>query len=120
MNKQLRLEGLGLFALSVFAYHFFAFDWTLFFILFFTPDISFLGYLISPKAGGIFYNLLHHQGFIAVILIIGIILNHDFLISASLIYFSHSNFDRMLGYGLKQMDSFHNTHLGKIGNSNKI
>nr|WP_317038961.1 DUF4260 family protein [Urechidicola croceus] len=32
-----------------------------------------------------------------------------------IILFGHASFDRMLGYRLKNSDSFNNTHLGKIG-----
>jgi hypothetical protein len=31
-------------------------------LLFFTPDISILGYLVNHKIGGICYNLFHHKG----------------------------------------------------------
>jgi hypothetical protein len=34
---------------------------------------------------------------------------------AGIILFTHISFDRVLGYGLKYSDSFHNTHMGIIG-----
>lgn len=115
MNTTLKLEGLGLFLLSTFGYFYLGYELKWFLILFFLPDISFVGYLVSSKFGGNLYNILHHQGLFSLILILGLYLNLNWLILTSIIFISHSNFDRMLGYGLKYNDSFNNTHLGKIG-----
>jgi hypothetical protein len=38
-------------------------------ILFFTPDIGMLGYLVDTKTGAIVYTLFHHKG-IAILLAI--------------------------------------------------
>ena len=115
MNIILKLEGLGLFFLSTYGYFYFGYELKWFLVLFFLPDISFLGYLVSNKLGGRLYNILHHQGVFSLTLILGLYLNLNSLILTSIIFISHSNFDRMLGYGLKYMDSFNNTHLGRIG-----
>ena len=115
MNTALKLEGLGLFLFSTYVYFYFGYELKLFLILFFLPDISSLGYLVSNKLESKIYNILHRQGLFSFTLILGLYLNLDSLILTSIIFISHSNFDRMLGYGLKYMDSFNNTHLGRIG-----
>jgi Domain of unknown function (DUF4260) len=84
-------------------------------ILFFTPDISMLGYLIHTKVGAVVYNLFHHKGIAVALAVTGYILHNDIASAIGILLFAHSSFDRMLGFGLKYPDSFQNTHLGKIG-----
>lgn len=88
---------------------------------FFTPDIAFLGYVINPKIGALFYNIMHHKGIWMIIALIGFSLNIEWLLGLGIVYVGHSAFDRIFGYGLKYADNFQNTHLGLIGNkiSNK-
>lgn len=83
--------------------------WTL---LFFSPDISMLGYLINKKAGAITYNLFHHKGIAIAVGLTGILIQMDVLTLAGALLFAHSCFDRIWGYGLKYGDDFKHTHLG--------
>jgi hypothetical protein len=116
MKLLLKLEQLGIMAFfSLLYFHLYPDNWGLFLALFFAPDISFLLYLVSTKAGAIAYNLLHHQGILAVILIFAYLTHSEILIKISLIFLAHSTFDRVAGYGLKHFDSFQHTHLGWIG-----
>lgn len=116
MKHLLKLEGLGLLLLCSFLYFKgFHGSWSLYLWLFFVPDISFIAYLISTKVGAFFYNLLHHQGLLAVVAALGIYLNDAFITQIGLIFLAHSAFDRMMGYGLKYNDGFTHTHLGWIG-----
>ena len=117
MINQLKIEGLGLFVLFTSLYLYGGYEWKYFFILFFTPDLSFLGYLISPKVGGWCYNLLHNQSLFAVLLAVGLYFHFDALSILCITYLAHSNFDRVWGYGLKDLSSFNLTHLGTIGKS---
>lgn len=84
-------------------------------LLFFTPDIGMLGYIINTKVGTITYNIFHHKGIAIALAAIGFFLHNDVLVAIGILLFAHSSFDRVLGYGLKYTDSFQNTHLGKIG-----
>lgn len=116
MKNVLKLEELGLLLLFTMAYfRFFPDHLGLYAGLFFVPDVSFALYLVSPAAGAAAYNVLHHKGVIAALILAGLILQNDMMIMVGLIFMSHSSFDRVFGYGLKYTDSFHHTHLGWIG-----
>ncbi len=117
MKKQLQLEGAGLFLLFILTYIHLEYELKWFFLLFFMPDLSFLFYAWSRTAGTIAYNFLHHQGIFAILGIIGFWASYDPLTIISLSFLAHSAFDRIFGYGLKYTDSFHHTHLGRIGKS---
>jgi hypothetical protein len=83
-------------------------------ILFFTPDIGMLGYLLNTRAGAIIYNLFHHKGIALALAMTGFFLNKDILTAIGILLFAHAAFDRIWGYGLKYPDSFKNTHLGSL------
>jgi hypothetical protein len=84
-------------------------------LLFFSPDISMLGYLAGSRVGALFYNLIHHRGIALLVVAIGLYLANEVLIATGILLFGHSSFDRMMGYGLKYDDNFKHTHLGWIG-----
>ncbi len=121
MNATLKLEGLGLFLCVLFFYNsLYPGNWGVFWALFFVPDVSFAAYLISKKFATVAYNVCHHQGLFALLLIVGYWLANDWVMKVSLIFLAHSNFDRIMGYGLKFQDSFDHTHLGWIGKSKHL
>ena len=115
MKSLLRLEELLMFAFSLYLFSGLDASWGLFALLFFTPDLSMLGYLINPRLGAWTYNLIHHKGTGITLYVLGFLLTIPWLTFAGILFFSHSSFDRILGYGLKHEDAFQNTHLGKIG-----
>ncbi len=118
MKFILKIEEAALFVVFTMAYFYhFPGLWILFLALFFVPDVSFLLYLVSTKAGAIAYNLLHHKGIMIAVALLGLYLHHDLLIKIGLIFLAHSSFDRVFGYGLKYNDHFEHTHLGWIGKS---
>lgn len=90
------------------------FSWWLWIILFFSPDIAMLGYVIGKKTGGVLYNIFHHKGVAILIAIAGFLLKDDIVVLTGTLLFAHSSFDRIWGYGLKYMDDFKHTHLGWI------
>ncbi|WP_439127513.1 DUF4260 domain-containing protein [Polaribacter sp.] len=116
MKNTLKLEEFAMFGFSIFLYNQLDFSWWLYLALFFLPDISFLGYVISTKVGAVFYNILHHKGIAIALYLLGVYSDNNYLQLAGIVLFGHASFDRILGYGLKYSDSFNNTHLGKIGN----
>lgn len=81
-------------------------------MLFFTPDIGMLGYLINTQAGAFCYNLFHHKGIALCIAAWGFFTHHDVATAIGILLFAHSSFDRMMDYGLKYSDAFKHTHLG--------
>ena len=121
MKYVLKLEALGLLLLfSAIYFHLFPGAWGFYAALFFAPDLSFLLFVITKKTGAIAYNIAHHQGVLALLLITGFLLHNDWIMKTGLIFLAHSNFDRVAGYGLKYFDSFDHTHLGWIGKSKQL
>ncbi|HLO15859.1 MAG TPA: DUF4260 family protein, partial [Anaerolineales bacterium] len=62
MKNLLKLEELFLFGLSLFLFSRLDYSWGWYALLFLTPDLSALGYLINPRVGSWTYNLIHHKG----------------------------------------------------------
>jgi len=114
MKNLIKLEELALFAGAVFLLYQFHLHiaWWLYMILFFSPDIGMLGYLINTKAGAFTYNLFHHKAVVVAVIAIGYFLKNDAVELYGLIMLAHSSFDRVLGFGLKYPDDFKHTSLG--------
>jgi len=115
MKNLLKLEELFMFALSIFLFSKLDFAWWWYPVLLFTPDLSMIGYLVSPQVGAVTYNFIHHKAFGISVFVLGVILANQPLQLTGLILFGHSSMDRIFGYGLKYSDSFQHTHLGVIG-----
>jgi len=113
-----RIEG-GLVFLSaqilVFAHLEPGLAWWAMLLVFFGPDLGFLGYLLGARIGAQIYNLLHLYGTNALILAIGLVAGLPALAGIGALLMAHVGFDRMLGYGLKSPEGFSFTHLGRIG-----
>lgn len=115
MKNILKLEELGMLVIGVCALYHFEVAWWWYLLLLLGPDISMLGYLAGNKAGAITYNIFHHKAIGIALVLAGYSLHIEELLWVGIVIFAHSSFDRMLGYGLKYFESFHHTHLGKIG-----
>jgi hypothetical protein len=111
----LRCEGLALFAGACAFYDVWGGSWWLFGVLFLTPDLSFLAYLIGPKPGAIAYNAVHITVVPIALMGIGFALKMPHLTSIATIWLAHIGLDRAFGYGLKYGTGFAFTHLGRIG-----
>ncbi|MEX0844514.1 MAG: DUF4260 domain-containing protein [Balneolaceae bacterium] len=110
------LEELALFIGSVILFGLATtYNWWLFALLFFLPDVSFVAYLINTKIGSWFYNLLHHKGIMIGLIMIGYFTEIELMLAIGIVFLGHAAFDRVFGYGLKFPDNFKHTHLGKIG-----
>ncbi|MBI5273650.1 MAG: DUF4260 domain-containing protein [Chlamydiales bacterium] len=107
----LRLEGLALFLASLYLFHYLHGSWLLFIILFFVADIGLLGYFLGVTIGTISYNLTHTEVFPIILATLGLMLHIPLLLFIGIIWFSHINFDRLLGLGLKHSDNWKHTHL---------
>mgnify|MGYP003682880229 CR=1 FL=1 len=114
MKTTLKLEELALFIFSIFLFNQLEIEWWWYLLLILTPDIGMLGYLINPKLGALSYNLFHHKGIAILFILIGWKMEFQVINIAGIILLGHTSLDRIFGYGLKYIDSFKNTHLGKL------
>lgn len=78
-----------------------------------------IGYAISPQAGAITYNLVHHKAVSLGFFAAGMLLHIPLLSLIGVLCLGHASLDRVLGYGLKHVDAFKHTHLGMIGQAEK-
>lgn len=115
MRNLTRLEELSFAVLAFFLFLALPTPWWWFFVLLLVPDLSMVGYLLNPAIGAILYDVVHHRGVSVMLYIAGSLSGIPWLQAAALILFAHSTLDRVLGYGLKYLDSFQHTHLGMIG-----
>jgi hypothetical protein len=111
----LRLEGAAAFAAATALYGHAGFSWPVFALLFLAPDLSMLAYLAGPRAGALGYNLVHTYALPLPLALAGFALGSPVGSALALIWIAHIGFDRMLGYGLKYVSGFGDTHLGRIG-----
>lgn len=121
MKYVLKLEAAGLFMFATALYFLMAAgSWTLYLALFFLPDMAFLFMFVSKKATVVAYNILHHQGLMAVVGLAGLFFHQDIVLRIGLIFLAHAAFDRVAGYGLKYADSLDHTHLRWVGKSKQL
>lgn len=113
MKNLLRLEELAQLALGIaaLAYLPFEFSWWIWVLLFLSPDISMIGYIINTRIGAVTYNIFHHKATAIAVGLAGYLMGDELLMFAGSLLFAHSSFDRLLGYGLKYGDHFKHTHL---------
>lgn len=111
----LRVEAFAILVASTTLFFLFGGELWVFVVLFFAPDLSFIGYAISRKAGAVFYNIAHSYALHAALAITGVLTGLAILWQIALILVAHAAFDRSLGYGLKYAAGFGHTHLGRIG-----
>ena len=116
MKTIIKLEEVMMLALGIYLFDQLDFAWWWFVVLLLAPDIGMLGYLFGNKVGAATYNLFHHKGIAILVYLMGAYIAMPVLQLAGIILFSHSSFDRALGYGLKYDNGFKYTHLGEIGN----
>jgi hypothetical protein len=110
----LKIEELSIFVAALFVYSRYHFSWLLFAVLFFTPDIFMLGYLVSVRLGAALYNAGHAVFMPLVLFAVGLFLARPVVVAIAIIWFSHIAFDRLMGYGLKYPTYFKDTHLQRI------
>ncbi len=115
MKNLLKIEEFFLFGLALFLFWRLGYSWGWYALLFLAPDLSALGYVISPRFGAWTYNLVHHKGVAVTLYGLGSLIAVPWLMFAGTILLGHSSLDRVFGYGLKYPDAFQNTHLGMIG-----
>jgi len=115
INKFLRIEGLIIFALATAFYFYSDFHWLKFFLLFFVPVVSMVGYLKNNKSGALIYNLGHAYSSPLIFFVVSFFIDFKLGYPLTLIWIAHIGLDRALGFGLKSSEGFKSTHLGHIG-----
>jgi hypothetical protein len=110
----LHIEEALLLTLTVFAYQHLHYSWLLFAILFLTPDLSMLGYLVNPRLGAATYNLVHTLTLPLALLLASYVEHWHLPTELALIWTAHIALDRLLGYGLKYPTFFKDTHLQHV------
>jgi hypothetical protein len=110
----LHIEEALLFTLTVFAYQHLHYSWLLFAILFLTPDLFMLAYLVNPRLGAATYNLVHTLTLPLALLLASYIEHWHLPTELALIWTAHIALDRLLGYGLKYPTFFKDTHLQHV------
>jgi len=111
----LRLEGLAAAAFAAALYAYAGASWWLFAAVWLVPDLSMLGYLVSPGFGARIYNAIHSYTTPATLAVCALLLKSPAVMPFALIWVNHIGIDRLLGYGLKYPAGFGWTHLGKLG-----
>lgn len=114
MKNVIALEELAIFAVCIVAFTTMDFAWWWFPALLLVPDVAMAGYLFGPKVGAVSYNIVHHRALALAVGGVGVALGVPVLQLAGVIGMAHISMDRMLGYGLKTMEGFENTHLGRL------
>jgi hypothetical protein len=110
----LRSEESALLVAILVAYHHLNYSWLLFAVLFLTPDLFMLGYLLNSRAGAAIYNLVHTLTLPLALLFLSYLQHWPLATALALIWTAHIAFDRLLGYGLKYPTHFKDTHLQHI------
>jgi uncharacterized membrane protein len=113
-SQLLRIEESALLIAAIFAYQHLHNSWLLFAILFLTPDLFMLGYLLNVRVGAAVYNLAHTLTLPLALLLISYLQHWHLVPAIALIWTAHIAFDRLLGYGLKYPTYFKDTHLQHI------
>ncbi|HEX9729303.1 MAG TPA: DUF4260 family protein [Gemmatimonadales bacterium] len=110
----LRLEGLGLLAISAALFWGIDGNWVAFGLWFLAPDLALLAYFAGPRAGAAAYNLVHTSLGPFLLGVLAIVASLRIAALAALIWTAHIGIDRLLGLGLKYPDGRKQTHLNRL------
>jgi hypothetical protein len=110
----LRVESACLLVFALWVYAHLGYSWWKFAVLFLAPDLFMLGFLLNKNIGTALYNLAHWLVWPVALFAGGFIESRSLWIMLALIWISHIELDRMLGYGMKYPTGFKDTHLQAI------
>lgn len=114
-RRWLQLEGLAVFVVGAVAFGRLGGEFLWFLPALLLPDLAIAGYLAGPRAGALVYNLFHNWALGLAVTGAGLVLGVTPLAIAGAVLIAHTGMDRSVGYGLKFMSGFGDTHLGRIG-----
>ncbi len=109
----LRLEGAALLVCCLAAYLWLGYPLLWFVVLFFSFDMSIIGYAINTRVGAITYNAVHSFIGPSLLALFGLVTANTICIGYALIWFSHLGFDRMIGFGFMKPTQFGDSNLGR-------
>lgn len=110
----LRMEAAVILVAAVWLYGIVEAGWGMFLLLFLVPDVFMLGYLRGRRVGATVYNVGHtYLGPAALALWAGWAAS-PLGFHLALIWTAHIAFDRVLGFGLKDVSGFRDTHLQRV------
>jgi hypothetical protein len=81
-------------------------------------NLAILGYLRGIRIGAAIYNLVHTLSGPIVLVAYAFLAKATWLLPYGLIWISHIELDRLLGFGLKYPTRFNDTHLQRTAASN--
>ena len=110
-----RAENLAIGAAVVVVFVHLHFAWWWLPVLFLAFDASMAGYAVDDRVGAFAYNLAHFYAVPAVLLLCYVLSGTRWCAFVGLLWAFHIAGDRVLGYGLKFVSGFNDTHLGTIG-----
>lgn len=113
-NILIRLEGFVVLALSTYFYFSNGYSGLVFFLLILFPDLFMVGYLFNKKTGAYVYNLAHTYFTPLLFLLPGLAYSVDFLTMIGFIWIAHIGMDRLVGFGLKYVTDFKDTHIQRL------
>ena len=115
VRNWLRLEALTVTAAGLMVWAGMGGGWVWFVLLILVPDVSLVGYVWGARIGAAMYNAAHNYALPLLFGVVGGALDHRLLVLMSSLWITHIGIDRTLGYGLKYVTSFADTHLGRVG-----
>jgi hypothetical protein len=110
-----RLEASALFIAMMTAYTLRHYSWAEFIIIFILIDTSIIGYAHNKRTGAIIYNLAHSLIMPLALSALSEAMYGTLLSPLAVAWIGHIALDRALGFGLKNVEGFHHTHLGHLG-----
>src|SRR5690606_6417296 len=113
-TKLIRIEGLVVLVLGTYLYFTNGYNWAIFLLLLMVPDVFMIGYAFSKKSGAYVYNFAHPYVTPLLLLLAGLAFSVDLLMMIGLIWIVHIGMDRMMGYGLKYVTDFKDTHIQRL------
>ena len=110
----LRVAGAFALGVSILLYSENHANWILFAVLFLSPDLFMLGYLVNARIGAAVYNFVHTVFAPGILIVIALFTSRQQLLPFAFIWTAHIGFDRMVGSGLKYPTRFKDTHLQHV------
>jgi Domain of unknown function (DUF4260) len=110
----LRLEGFAVLTVVMMLYAHQGYSWLMFVLLLFVPDLAILTFSLNKRLGSIVYNLIHSYTLPLFLAVISFVSSYAFGLQWAFIWLAHIAIDRIIGYGLKYLGQFKETHLSHI------
>jgi len=114
VKKMVKMEALVVFIGTICLYYHYELNWWIFLIFLLAPDLAMFGYAINKRVGAIIYNLFHTYSLSLLLLGYALMMQSQLFLTIGLIWTAHIAMDRIVGYGLKYVSDFKDTHLQKI------